>query len=313
MNRQHDAALPGAKGAGTSPNRGTVQEPKAVLSVLAAAGLFAPIVFTVGFVVQGFLRTDLRLGYNPIAQEISDLTAGPDGWVQQVNFVVFGLLLIAFAVGLRRGVRKASPWMVGPALVAWNGVELMVAGFFPRSEDATGHIYDPLGVHMINGMLFFLSIGVVLIVLSLRFARDERWRDLATYTRVSGITLGVLVVLNGFFAEAPSDSLHPWLGLFQRAILAVWFLCLVMLALRLCRVGVRDAGMAAPSSASSIHVKSGRSLSPTIPRWVIVFGIMILLLLLVVVTIEITSGGMGDMHMSVPRQLPTIAYGGQEL
>jgi len=37
-------------------------------------------------------------------------------------------------------------------------------------------------------------------------------------------------------AQAP---LHPWLGLIQRAILAVWFLCLVILALRLRRVGRR--------------------------------------------------------------------------
>jgi hypothetical membrane protein len=128
-----------------------------MLSVLAAAGIFAPILFTVGFVVQGFIRTDLRSGYNPIAQQISDLTAGPFGWVQRVNFVVFGLLLITFAVGLHRGVRKASPWMVGPALVAWNGVELMVAGVFPLREDAAGHIYDPLGVHMVNGTIFASS------------------------------------------------------------------------------------------------------------------------------------------------------------
>jgi hypothetical protein len=76
-------------------------------------------------------------------------------------------------------------------------------------------------------------------VLSQRLARDERWRDLATYTRVSGIALFVLVVLNGFLAEMARAPLHPWLGLIQRAILAVWFPCLVMLALRLRRVGRR--------------------------------------------------------------------------
>jgi hypothetical protein len=44
---------------------------------------------------------------------------------------------------------------------------------------------------------------------------------------------------------------------------------------------------------------------------VIVFAIIILLLLLTVVSIEITSGGMGDMHMSAPGHLPITAYGGQ--
>jgi len=309
MTIQHDAAPKVSEGAGTSPSGNTIPEPKAILSLLAAAGIFAPIVFTVGFVVLGFLRTDLRLGYNPIAQEISDLTAGPSGWVQQVNFVVFGLLIIAFAVGLRRGVRKASPWMVGPALVAWNGVELMVAGIFPRREDATGHIYDPLGVHMMNGMIFFLSIGIVLIVLSLRFARDERWRDLAIYTRVSGIALFMMSMLNGIFAEAPGDPLHPWLGLIQRAILAVWLLCLLILAIRLWRVAYITASL----PASSIGMRPDRTSTISIPRWVLVYAIIIILLVLVVVILEITNNGMGNMQMLILAHLLNSIDKGQAL
>jgi hypothetical protein len=30
--------------------------------------------------------------------------------------------------------------------------------------------------------------------------------------------------------------LHPWLGLLQRVVLAVWFPCVIVLALRLLRV-----------------------------------------------------------------------------
>ena len=209
---------------------------EAVLTGLASAGIVGPILFTVGFVVQGFLRTDLRFGYNPAAQQISDLTAGPFGWVQQGDFVVFGLLLIVFAVGLQLGIRRAWPWAVGPALVAWNGVELVIAGLFPLREDAAGHIFDPLGVHGVNGTVFFLCIGVVLGVLSRQLARDERWRDRSAYTLASGVVVFVLVLLNGFLAERTQAPLHPWLGLVQRAILAVWFPCLIVLALRLRRL-----------------------------------------------------------------------------
>ncbi len=236
MNRPPDAPLPVSTGTGTRQNGSIVPEPKAAPNVLAVAGIVGPIVFAVGVVVQGLLRA----AYNPIAQQISDLTAGPSGWVQQVNFVVFGLLLIAFAVGLYRGVRGAAPRVVGPALVAWNGVELVVAGSFPLREDATGHISDPLGVHSVNGTIFFLCIGVGLVVMARQFASDAKWRGLAAYTLTSGIALFVMVVLNGFFAEMAQAPLHPWLGLIQRAILAVWFPCLVMLALQLRRVGRRE-------------------------------------------------------------------------
>ena len=313
MSKQYNATPSTEKGVGAQPDRSFAPKPFMLQRVLASAGICAPILFAIGFLMQGLLRTDLRLGYNQIAQEISDLTAGPDGWMQQVNFIVFGLLIIAFGVGLFWGVRKASPWMVGPALVVWNGVELIIAGLFPRSENAAGHIYDPLGVHMMNGMLFFVNIGIVLFILSLQFARDERWRDLAIYTRVSGIALFVLNVLNGYFAEAVGDPLHPWLGLFQRSIISVWFLCLIILALRLWRIGERDVvDIQAPSSnrTGSNHAPASTRL---IPRWVIVFAIIILLILLTVVTIEITNNGMGNMRMSAPGHLPIIAYGGQVL
>jgi surface polysaccharide O-acyltransferase-like enzyme len=201
--------------------------------VLALAGIVGPLLFAVGFLLQGFLRTDLRNGYNPIAQQISDLTAGPFGWVQQVNFVVFGLLLIAFAVGFHLGRGKTWPSAIGAALVAWNGVELVIAGIFPLREDSTGSIFDPLGVHSVNGTIFFLCIGVVLGVLSLQLAHDERWRDRSAYTLISGVVVVVLVLLNGLLAESVQAPLHPWLGLIQRAVLAVWFPCLIVLALRL--------------------------------------------------------------------------------
>lgn len=311
MSKRYDAVPEVPSGAVAQPDRGLAPRTFTRQRVLAAAGICAPILFALSFVMQGFLRTDLRLEYNPIAQEVSDLTAGPLGWIQQVNFWVFGLLLIALGIGLSQGIRKASPWMVGPALIVWNGLELIIAGLFPRSEDAAGHISDPLGVHMMNGMFFFLNIGIVLIILSLQLARDEKWRNLAIYTRVTGIVVFVLNLLNGFFAEAAGDPLHPWLGLFQRSILAVWFLCLIILALRLWRLGECDVvEMRQAASTSNNRPGSNSSSTRRVPRWVIVFVLIILLIVLTVVTIEITNNGMGNMRMAIPGHLLAMIYGG---
>ena len=66
----------------------------------AWAGIIGPALFTAAFLAQEAFR---RGEYDPLAEPVSALEAGPNGWIQQINFVVFGLLTIAFAVGLHRG------------------------------------------------------------------------------------------------------------------------------------------------------------------------------------------------------------------
>jgi hypothetical membrane protein len=201
--------------------------------VLGAAGIIGPILFTVGFIVQELFR---RGEYSPLAEPVSALEAGPNGWVQQVNFVVFGLLTIAYAVRLHRGVRPTRSGVVGSAIMVWTGIGLVLAAVFPLREDAAGLTYDPTGLHVVNGMIFFLSVGVGLVVMSRRLAGDARWRDLATYTLATGITLLILFVASGVLVGPDDAPLHRWGGLAQRLVLLVWFPCTIVLALRLLRV-----------------------------------------------------------------------------
>jgi hypothetical protein len=81
-----------------------------------------------------------------------------------------------------------------------------------------------------------LRNGIVHGILSRRLAYDERWRDRSAYTLASGVTVFVLVLLNRLLAESTQAPLHPWLGLIQRAILVLWFPCLIVLAHRLWRL-----------------------------------------------------------------------------
>jgi hypothetical membrane protein len=204
-----------------------------VLTTLAAAGVVGPIIFTAGFLVQELLR---RGEYNPMAEPVSALEAGPNGWVQQANFVVFGLLTMAFAVGIHLGVKPARAGVAGPLILAWSGVGLVLAGVFPLREDAAGVTVDPNGVHTANGAIFFLSIGLAHVVMSRRLVGDPRWRGLAGYVLATGIALLVVFVASGLLVRPADAALHSWLGLAQRSVLAIWFPCTIALALRLRRV-----------------------------------------------------------------------------
>jgi len=155
---------------------------------------------------------------------------------------MFGLLTIAYAVGLHLGVRPIRAGVVGPAILAWTGVGLVLAAVFPLRGDASGVTYDPSGLHVVNGTIFFLSIGVGLIVMSRRLAGDPSWRGLASYALVTGIALLVMFVAFGVLVGPDDAPLHPWAGLAQRVVLAVWCPCTIVLALRLLRVArVADA------------------------------------------------------------------------
>jgi cell division protein FtsW (lipid II flippase) len=111
----------------------------------------------------------------------------------------------------------------------------VLAGIFPLHQDAAGRVYDPLGVHSANGRIFFLGIGVALVVVALRLKGDPMWRNLAPYTLATGIALLVLFAAVGALAVPADAPLHNWLGLVQRLVLAVWLPCIVVLALRLRR------------------------------------------------------------------------------
>jgi hypothetical membrane protein len=204
----------------------------------AWAGIIGPVLFTAAYMAQEYFRGD---EYSPVAEPVSALEAGPNGWVQQANFVVFGLLTIAFAVGLHRGIRQSRAGVVGPALMVVSGIGLLLAAAFPMREDAAGVTYDP-GGHFVAGIMFFGTSAAALIVLSQRLARDPRWQGIAMYVRVAGglgvasfVAMGALVMPD----EAP---LHDWAGLAQRAvILLVLFPARIVLSLRLLQVASGDA------------------------------------------------------------------------
>jgi hypothetical membrane protein len=202
------------------------------LRVAGWAGVLGPVLFTVVFLAQDLTRG----GYDPAALPISALAAVPGGWVQNLNFLVFGVLTLAFAAGLHRGIGPTRFGALGPALLAVTGVGLLLAAAFPLRADAAGVIYDP-GPHWVGGLLFFPATALALIALSFRLARDPRWRDLAPYVGVVGAVAVAFVVVFVTLAAPDDGILHDRAGVLQRALLlTLFFPCRVVLASRLLRI-----------------------------------------------------------------------------
>ena len=67
-----------------------------------ACGVIGGPLFVAPFLVEGVTRAD----YDPLRHPVSSLAIGDSGWPQTANFVITGLLVLAFAVGLRRAFRS---------------------------------------------------------------------------------------------------------------------------------------------------------------------------------------------------------------
>jgi hypothetical membrane protein len=201
---------------------GTLIQTQKNQRLFAICGIVAPILFLLLVVVASLLRP----GYSQIHNFISDLGVGPYAIIQNTNFIIFGLLIIGFALGLRGGLPapqgralKAGIW-----LIIIFGFGILFAGVFPEN-------YLSQGPHNLASSTAFLSIiaAQLLIWQGLKNADDSVWGRYRTYSLISGLlTLILLLVLR----VAISTS-GDYQGAAQRAFLAVPWIWIALTGLKL--------------------------------------------------------------------------------
>jgi hypothetical membrane protein len=186
-----------------------------------------PILFTLLVILQGLLQPD----YSHVKEPISALAAWPASWIQNLNFFVLGALMTAFVLGLNHGVRPSPRGIVGFALLLLGSIGIVLAGVFPWRLMNGVPTETPQHVGAAVTVFAFTPLG--LIVFSRRMKADQRWQGLAGYTLATGIVMALLFPVMGALAIPETGPLHPWAGLLQRVICAVWFTCVLVLAARL--------------------------------------------------------------------------------
>jgi hypothetical protein len=116
------------------------------------------------FIGLNTLQILTRPGFDLRRLAISVLALGDFGWVQVSNFILSGLLTIAFAVGVRQTLKGGRAGTFGPILIAANGLALIIGGLFTTDAGlgfppgAPDTIPDPLSWHaQIHSFSFFLA------------------------------------------------------------------------------------------------------------------------------------------------------------
>ena len=177
-----------------------------LLAFLAACGMLAPVLYIITWTVAGLLYP----GYNQLTQATSELTskAAPPAAAAIANFggYALGLLLIAFAFGLYRGVRRSRWLLIGSILVGLFGLICVIQPFFPMDPGATSQAFQNImhdAVYMISG--FVLIPG--LLVLSVAFAKDPSLRPYRWYTLVTPALILLAGVDVGLFPSGVPERL----------------------------------------------------------------------------------------------------------
>lgn len=199
--------------------------------MLALAGVVAPIVFWLIFITAGLIRP----GYDPVRQYGSELGIGPHAWLQNTNFILFGVLEMAFAYGLHRGINHGRGSKIGPALIAVGGLAFILVGCF--TSTSTHHTL-PGTIHARAAQIIYYSFPLAFFILIPRLKEDRYWRGLARYSLLAAI-LGLILAV-AFTWSAQWSLLSAHIGLVQRILLAVSSVWLGVLALRLLAISSRS-------------------------------------------------------------------------
>jgi hypothetical protein len=134
-----------------------------IQTYLLICGAVAGPLFVIVFIIEGALRP----GYSAMRQPVSALSVGTRGWIQQANFIVVGLLFLAYAFGLRLALQPYGASFWESFLVAAYAVGLIGAGVFvtdmggaPRDRTARSPRARAGIAHDIFSLLVFVSLAI---------------------------------------------------------------------------------------------------------------------------------------------------------
>lgn len=226
---------------------------------LLVGGVAGPILFVVVMLIEGATRP----GYDAWMQAGSSLSLSEWGWMQIVNFIICGILIAGFAIGLHRVLAsggRGATW--GPRLIAAIGVALVVAGVFttdPAQGYPPGTPPGPSKVTTWHGAIHGFAGGLIFIVLlpaacyvmAAYLASMGRSRGWALYSIATGI-----VIWASFAAFIATGLGSGPAGLYERIAIVAgwgWLALLAVWSLRQARsldASARFGGSPEPASGS---------------------------------------------------------------
>lgn len=196
----------------------------------ALCGMAAPVFFASMVVIEQLAAPN----YNLVSQPISDLGAyalyGSLAILQNLNFWIFGLLIVTFALGLRRAILQS--WSASLPLALF-GAGAFFAGFFPDQPiPFPGQLHNAISILSFIALILAQFLTWRALGQAARMDGGRKWKSLRRFSLVSGAISFTIFLVVGQTGGAGAGTIS---GLKEIAFLATPFAWIEVMAFRLLR------------------------------------------------------------------------------
>jgi hypothetical protein len=192
-------------------------------ALLSIAGLTGPLIF---LFTEYFTFFTAEYNNNIIGNSISSLAWTRHGWVQTIGFLIFGLLVELFAVGVSFTLKGARGFGFAITILALFGFGLLlIGGFHTDVGMANRTINGMIHGYAAKAIFWLFPVAAILIIPTLR--KDKLMNQLWLYSLISAVLAVGLMICIQTFAER-----RGWFGIFERIlefdaifwveVLAIW-------------------------------------------------------------------------------------------
>ncbi len=202
-------------------------------------GVIAYPLFILVVLTEGILRPD----YSSLLHPLSSLSIGETGWIQIVNFILAGILLVVFSFGLKQIFITPNENFRGPLLIRLVGIGLIGAGIFVTDPIYGYPIDKPLLLrqftfhgHLHDGfsMLVFICMPWACFVFRKYFISNGM-KGWAYYSAFTGYAMVASFIITSIgFKQI--QGLENYAGMFQRLCISFGGTWMTLLSLHLLKI-----------------------------------------------------------------------------
>ena len=207
------------------------------LKISIWAGMVGPVLFVTVFTLEGWFRP----GYSSLGMYVSELSLGPRGWIQIVNFIILGLLFLIFTRAVVSEFKDGKASKAGPTLLTIIAFCFLISGPF-ITDPGTIFSYQMSWhgiLHGIFGALVFSLAPISCFIFYRRFREDLKWQGLSKWTITACIIIVVAVVFMKI-GQIPQSLVNTYVGFIQRIALITYLGWIFTFALVLYRKNVQS-------------------------------------------------------------------------